>query len=318
MADHTQPTHRPPLRGRPLLGGIEAGGTKFLCAVGLSPDRILRERRIPTTTPDETLREAMAFFADAVRDLGPLSGLGVASFGPVGVRPDRPGWGRILATPKPGWSQTDLAGTLTAALGCPVAIDTDVNGAALGEHRFGAGGGVGNLVYVTVGTGLGGGVLVEGRPIHGMLHPEIGHLPPRRHKDDVHFPGCCPFHGDCLEGLASGTAIAARCGAALDALRPDHPIWDIEADYLAQLCAALVLSVSPERIVMGGGVMQQERLFPLIRARLAHWLGGYPDIVARDSAAHDFITPPGLGGQSGIVGALCLAEGLSGVSMTTP
>ncbi len=257
------------------------------------------------------MRECIAFFHGAAAEFGALAALGVASFGPVGVRRDRPGWGRILATPKSGWSQTDLAGPLGAALGCPVALDTDVNGAALAEHRYGAGRGVDNLVYITVGTGLGGGVLVDGAPIHGMLHPEIGHLRPRRHPDDLAFPGCCPFHGDCFEGVASGTAIAERCGAPLGELPPDHPIWEIEADYLAQLCAALVLAVSPERIVLGGGVMQQLILFPLIRVRLGHWLGSYPDIVARAAASPDFIAAPGLGGQAGIVGAMLLAGAIA-------
>jgi fructokinase len=290
-----------------LLGGIEAGGTRFRCAVATAPDRILREGVVPTTNPAETLGAVREFFESAAA--GPLAALGIASFGPVGVTPGRPDWGRLLATPKPGWSGTDLAGYFATALGCKVALDTDVNGAVLAESRYGAGQGAGTLVYVTIGTGIGGGILVEGKPLHGRLHPEIGHLRPRRGAGDTGFPGSCPFHGDCFEGLASGSAIARRFGAELGTLPADHPAWALEADYLAQLSAALVFAVSPDRIIFGGGVMEQTRLFPMIRARLGHWLAGYPEPIA-EAGPTDLIRPSGLGGRAGLIGSLLLARDL--------
>jgi len=290
-----------------LLGGIEAGGTKFICGVGPNPQTIWRERRIPTTTPERTLAAVIAFFANAIEDFGRIGALGIASFGPLGLRRDRPDWGHLLATPKPGWSGADLVGPLNAALAAPIAVDTDVNGSALAEHRYGAGRGLGSIAYVTVGTGIGAGLIVDGRPVHGLVHPEIGHLWPRRPSGDAGFAGICPFHGDCFEGVASGSAIEARFGAGLDALPADHPAWEIEADYLGQLCAALVLAVSPELIVLGGGGMQQKELFPMIRRRLDHWLKGYPDL-RRAGAREPFVVPPGLGGRAGLVGALILAE----------
>jgi fructokinase len=290
-----------------LLGGIEAGGTKFICGVGSSPDAILRECRIPTTTPEQTLGAAIAFFQDAGAVLGPIGALGIASFGPIALRREYPNWGHLLATTKPGWSGADLAGPLAAALNVPVALDTDVNGAALAEHRLGAGRGLASLAYVTVGTGIGAGLIVDGRPVHGLVHPEIGHLRPRRPAEDMRFAGICPFHGDCFEGVASGGAIGARSGAGLDALPADHPAWEIEADYLGQLCATLVLAVSPELIVLGGGVMQQKALFPMIRRRFDHWLKGYPDLGSA-GVREPFVVPPALGGRAGLVGALLLAE----------
>lgn len=291
---------------RRLLAGIEAGGTKFVCAVGPTPSEILRRVTLPTTLPAETLAAVNAFLVQAAVDLGAVAALGIASFGPVCVDRDQKAWGRILDTPKANWSGVDLVAGLAAGLDCPVAVDTDVNGAALAECLLGAGIGMGTVAYVTVGTGIGGGILVNGAPIHGQLHPEIGHLRPRRAANDSNFPGVCPFHGDCYEGLASGTAIAARFGAPLNALAKDHPAWAIEADYLAQLCVALVLTVSPQRIVLGGGVMNALPLFPLIRARLDHWLGGYP----RPRAPTDLVVPPALGDNAGIAGALLLAQRL--------
>jgi fructokinase len=190
---------------------------------------------------------------------------------------------------------------------CPVGFDTDVNAAALAELHWGAARGTGNIVYLTIGTGIGGGVLIDGAPLHGLMHPEIGHIHPRRHPLDTAFAGICPFHGDCLEGLASGPAIVARTGSDLQALDPSHMQWELEADYLGQLCAQLVLTVSPQRIIMGGGVMSQERLFPLVRARTLHWLGGYIDRSELLSDIDRYIVPPGLGARAGVMGALRLA-----------
>jgi fructokinase len=199
------------MTGDKLYGAVEAGGTKFVCAIGTGPDDVRAQLRIPTTTPAETLAAMLAFFERETALHGALSGLGIASFGPLNLLRSSPTWGHITSTPKPGWAQTDIVSPLARVLGCPVGFDTDVNGAALGEAKWGAGQGVDVLAYVTIGTGLGGGILVRGRPIHGLLHPEMGHIRVVKHSSDVDFSGICPFHGDCLEGLAAGPAIQARC-----------------------------------------------------------------------------------------------------------
>jgi fructokinase len=290
-----------------LLGGIEAGGTKFICAIGPDPLTIEAQIRIPTTTPDEMIAAAIRFFREA--GLGTLpDAIGIASFGPVALDKADPEWGHILATTKPGWSQTDLAGAFSREFGVPIAFETDVNGAALGELRHGAGIGLKHLAYVTVGTGIGGGIIVDGRLVQGRTHPEIGHIRPRRHRMDLEFPGSCPFHGDCLEGLASGSAIMKRCGAPLHQLPADHPMWLIEPDYLAQLAAMLVLSVSPQRIVFGGGVLEAEGLLDRIGPLLTDELGGYVSGIGAEIASGRLLAPPGLGSRSGITGALVLAE----------
>jgi fructokinase len=216
-------------------------------------------------------------------------------------------YGQIGRTPKSGWTHTDIAGVIKREFNCAVGFDTDVNAAALAEHRWGAGADVENMVYVTVGTGIGGGVLHRGQPIHGLMHPEIGHIWPRRHPLDGEFRGVCPFHGDCLEGLAAGPAIVARTGSELSALPEWHSQWHIEADYLGQLCAQLVLTVSPQRIVMGGGVMSQARLFAAVRERCVSWLAGYVDRAEILAGAQEFIVPPALAANSGVRGALVLA-----------
>jgi len=202
-----------------------------------------------------------------------------------------------------------MVGMLAREFSCPVGFDTDVTGAALAEQRWGAGRGTQNMVYLTVGTGIGGGVLVEGAPVHGLMHPEIGHIHPRRNSRDGDFAGVCPFHGDCLEGLASGPAILARTGSELQHLDAAHAQWDLQADYLGQLCAQLVLTISPQRIIMGGGVMQQERLFPLLRARMQHWLGGYIERSEIVSDVDRYVVPAALGARAGVLGALRLAIG---------
>jgi fructokinase len=238
---------------------------------------------------------------------GVLSGIGVASFGPIILDRNSPRYGFIGKTPKHGWTDTDIAGAVAQAFPCSIGFDTDVNAAALAEHHWGAGQRVKNLVYLTVGTGIGGGVLVDGAPVHGLVHPEIGHIFPRRHPLDLQFAGVCPFHGDCLEGLSSGPAIFARSGAELKRLDAAHPQWEIEADYLGQVCAQLVLTVSPQLIILGGGVMDHLRLFPLIRQRLLHWLGGYVDHSSLLQEIDDYVVPPSLGAQAGVLGAVLLA-----------
>jgi fructokinase len=277
------------------IGGIEAGGTHWNCAIGGADGELARVATFPTTTPAETIARAVEFFA---AEPG-LEALGVGLFGPVEVRRDSPRWGTILTTPKPGWANTDVAGALGDALGVQIALDTDVNAAAVGEWRHGAARGLETFVYVTVGTGIGGGVFANGRPVHGLLHPEVGHMmvPHDRARDP--FAGCCPFHGDCLEGLASGTAMRERWGRAGEELT-DPEAWDLEAEYLALGLANLVLVLSAERIVLGGGVGRAPGLIERVRTRLQEVLAGYMDAPT--------LVPPALGPHSGMVGAIALAR----------
>lgn len=294
-----------------VYAAIEAGGTKFVCAIGTADGTLLDRVRFPTRDPASTLGEALAYFQAAAQRFGEPRALGMGSFGPLELDPNAAQYGRLLRTPKLAWRDADLLAPFRA-LGIPIALDTDVNTAALGEAAWGAGRDAAGraldcVAYVTVGTGIGGGAVMHGRSLRGLLHPELGHIHPRRHPDDLGFAGICPHHGDCLEGLASGPALVARLGCELGDAPQDHPIWAIEADYLGQLCAHLVLSLSPQRIVLGGGVMQHARLFELIRARTRHWLGGYIARHAVEDGIGDYIVPPGLDERSGILGALRLA-----------
>jgi fructokinase len=292
---------------RQFYGAVEAGGTKFVCAIGDELGHIHSQLRIATGDPVSTLTAVRGFLRAGSQGVGRLSAIGVGCFGPIDLDRSSAQYGCIGRTPKAGWSNTDVAGTLAEEFGCPVGFDTDVNAAALAEHRWGVAKDVKNLVYLTVGTGIGGGAIVSGAPLHGLTHPEIGHIYPRRHPLDLGFPGVCPFHRDCLEGLASGPAILARTGSSLRQLEPAHPQWDIEADYLGQLCAQLALTLSPQRIVMGGGVMSQLRLLPLIRQRMRHWLGGYINRRELLADVERYVVAPALHGQAGILGALALA-----------
>jgi fructokinase len=292
----------------PLLGGIEAGGTKFVCAVGEPGQEPLRRAAFATRTPDQTLIDVIGFFRSASTELGPIAALGIGSFGPLDLAPASPAYGSLTGTPKPGWSGVNLRATLEKALDCPTAIDTDVNAAGLGEAVFGAGRGLDSFVYLTIGTGIGGGLIVGGRPLHGLTHPEMGHLLVRRHAVDEGFAGACPFHGDCVEGLASGAAIFARAGKPLSDYPPDHPLREAIADYLGQLCAAIVLIASPQRLILGGGVMTGGSLLPGIRRALATRLGGYVGHPALRDDLESYIVPPALGDRAGITGALILAS----------
>ncbi len=286
-----------------LLGSIEAGGTKWNCAVGSGPDDLVAETRIPTTTPDETLAAVRAFFAEHEG----LEALGVATFGPAELRRGHPAYGSITTTPKPHWSDTPLVGPLSDSLGVPVGFDTDVNGAALGEGRWGAAVGLDTFAYVTVGTGFGGGAVAGGRVAHGLVHPEMGHVSVRRHPDDD-FPGRCPFHGDCLEGMACGPAMIDRWGRSPSELVGDERVraLDIEAHYLAEGFRNLVYVLAPQRIIMGGGVSKMDGLVPAVRAKLVDALGGYPGLP--EHAQDDFVVPPTLGDRAGIAGGFVLAE----------
>ena len=281
-----------------MHGLIEAGGTKFILGVAEADGRIVARHRLPTTTPDATLGAAIDWF----RGQGPIDRMGIASFGPLGLDRAAPDWGHILATPKPDWSMADLAGPFMRAFDCPVAIDTDVNGAALAESLWGAGQGVRSCVYLTIGTGIGGGAVVDGRIIGGAGHPEMGHMRLPRHPDDHAFAGHCPFHGACLEGLASGPAILARWGASLSDLPPDGPEQAMIAWYLAQAVTNLQAVLAPGRVILGGGVMATPGLLARIRT-LADDLGqGY--FATR---AADIVVPPGLGADAGLMGAFALS-----------
>jgi fructokinase len=283
-------------------GGIEAGGTKWVCAVGRSADAIAETATIPTTTPDETIARAVEFF-ERFRP----SALGVGSFGPVDLRRGSATWGHITTTPKPGWGGVDLAGALVGALDIPLELDTDVNAAALGEQRAGAARGLETFCYLTVGTGIGGGALVEGQLLHGLMHPELGHMriPHDRARDP--FPGSCPFHGDCFEGLASGAAIAARWGRPAEELHDDERVWELEAEYLALGLVNVVYALSPQRIVVGGGVIEAPGLIERVRVRTRELLAGYGAVPAADEM-DAYVVAPGLGRLAGVTGALVLAE----------
>jgi fructokinase len=290
----------------PLWGGIEAGGTKFVCAVGTGPDNLRAEVRFPTTTPEETFGRAIQFFQQQKE--GPLTAIGIASFGPVDLNPDSSTFGYITDTPKPGWAHTDFAGRIRRALGVPVGFDTDVNVAALGEYRWGAAQGLDTFIYLTIGTGIGGGGMVNGKLIHGLVHPEMGHvrIPHDRGRDP--YPGSCPYHGDCLEGLAAGPALEERWGQRGETLPADHPAWPLEADYLAFGLVNIICVLSPQRIIIGGGVMQQPQLFPLVRRRVQELLNNYLPVPAILDHIDDYIVPPGLGDRAGVLGAMALAE----------
>lgn len=291
----------------PLYGGLEAGGTKFVCAVGSGPDDLGDLARFPTTTPAETMAAVVAWFSEQ-HARTPLAALGVSSFGPLEPNVGALLFGHITTTPKPGWHNADVVGPLRKALGIPVGFDTDVNGAALGEYRWGAAQGLDTVVYLTVGTGLGGGGLVGGQLIHGLLHPEMGHMLLRRDPQLDPYPGYCVYHGDCFEGLVCGPAIAARWGKPAHELPPDHPAWELEADYLAQGLMNIILVLSPQRIILGGGVMEQAHLFPRVRRHVQEKLNGYvqkPQITEQIDA---YIVPPGLGNRAGVLGAIALAQ----------
>jgi fructokinase len=291
-----------------LYGGIEAGGTKWVCVVGTEPGALQAEVIFPTTTPGATIGEAIAFF----RAHGNLAAIGIGSFGPVDVHPTSPTWGFITTTPKPGWQHTDLGQAIRGALGVPLSFDTDVNAAALGEQRWGAAQGLDTFVYLTVGTGIGGGALVSGRLLHGLLHPEMGHMRIPHDWERDPFAGTCPYHSDCLEGLASGPAIEARWKQRAETLAPDHPAWALEAHYLALALVNLIYTLSPRRIILGGGVMSQPHLFPLLRRAVSELLGGYIQAPAITEAIDAYIVPPGLGRYAGVAGALVLAQQAAG------
>ncbi|MFM9934916.1 MAG: ROK family protein [Novosphingobium sp.] len=291
----------------PLIAGVELGGTKCI-AVTARGREIVRRAQWPTGDDTAATLGTLADWLAAEHRAEPFAALGIASFGPLCLDPASADYGRIVNTPKPGWSGADVLGVLAGDLGVPVAIDTDVAGAALAEGRWGASVGCPVHVYLTIGTGIGGGIVVDGQPLHGTFHPEMGHVRVRRVVGDP-FMGVCPIHGDCLEGLAAGPAIAARAGRPAEELAPEDPVWGILAGEIGEFMASLILTLAPHRIVVGGGVGQgQPALLPLVHQATARSLGGYLPGHSLE-ALQGLIVHPGLGGDAGVCGALALALG---------
>lgn len=292
-----------------LFGGIEAGGTKFVCALGTTPEDIRERAVFPTTDPEETLARVISFFNAATSRHGEMSGLGIGSFGPVEIDPASRRYGQILETPKPKWTGTDILNILQAELDVKALIDTDVNCALMSEARSGAGAGLLNLIYITVGTGIGAGIMIDGKVLYGTSHPEIGHMFIPKATKDHEFTGNCRFHADqCAEGLVAGPAISKRFGMPASDLAEGHPGWDLISDYIAVVCCNLLLTVAPDRIILGGGVMQQSQLYPRVREAVSRRLNGYVRLGPERGEGRDFIVAPGLGSESGIKGAIELAQ----------
>jgi fructokinase len=290
----------------PLFGGIEGGGTKFVCAVGSGPNEIIEKVRFPTTTPDETTGKAIHFFKKYLDEPQKITALGVATFGPIDPVKSSPTFGHILPTPKAGWSNFNIVNALKKELGLPIYFDTDVNGAALAEAKWGGGKGCDTVLYITIGTGIGGGLYINGSLSHGLLHPEMGHIriPHDLSKDP--FKGSCPFHTDCFEGLAAGPSIEKRWGQKAETLPKDHPAWDIETDHIANALANYILTISPQKIIVGGGVAQQEHILPMVHSKVLKVLNGYVQSEQITKNISSYIILPELGNMAGVLGALAL------------
>lgn len=285
-----------------LFGALEAGGTKMVMSILDGNGTMLERVSIPTRTPEGTMPEMIDFFK-----AHHICALGIGCFGPLDLNPASPTYGSITATPKLAWRNYPLLPEFTRALNVPIQLDTDVNGAALAESRLGAAKGLGSCVYVTIGTGIGGGVVIGGQCVHGLMHPELGHQLIAPEATDPTPEGFCPYHRRCLEGLASGPAIMKRWGTPAQDLPEDHPAWALEASYLAQMCVNAMLTFSPEKIILGGGVMHKDFLFPMIREKTLQLLGGYISSPVVDAGLTDYIVSPGLGDNSGVMGAWLLA-----------
>jgi fructokinase len=286
-----------------IYGGIEAGGSKWVCATGTGPEDLEQTLTFATTDPEETIARAADFFSRN----GAIAAIGIGSFGPIDIDRTSPTWGRITTTPKPGWAYTEVVAALRNALDLPIAFDTDVNAAALGEHRWGAAIGLETFCYITVGTGIGGGGIANGNLMHGLLHPEFGHMriPHNRNRDP--FDGACPYHGDCFEGLASGDALRARWGRSPHEIA-DESAWLLEAEYLALGLQNVICTISPQKIILGGGVMKEPALLPHVRSRVQALASGYFDAPELGAAIDEYIVPPALGDRAGVLGALELAR----------
>ncbi len=282
------------------IGAIEAGGTKFVCGIG-SEDGIIEDSlSFPTEHPEVTMEHVITYFKDKNVDA-----IGIGTFGPIDIDPSSPSFGYVTTTPKPGWANYNFLGTLKQSLPVPCGWDTDVNAAAFGEAKWGAAKGLDSCVYYTVGTGVGVGVYSEGKLVHGLVHPEGGHVCTRRHPEDT-YAGYCSYHGDCLEGMASGPALEARWKVKGSELPASHPAWEIEAFYIAQAVTGAILLISPKKVILGGGVMQQSQLFPMIRDEVRRNLNGYVSAEAIQTNIETYIVPPGLGDKAGLCGALAL------------
>lgn len=281
-----------------LFGGIEAGGTKFICAVGDETGKIIKKIQIPTTVPKETLDQVVQFFKGH-----PIKAIGIGSFGPIDVDQDSKTYGHITTTPKTAWKDFPFLQAVKKAFPVPIGFNTDVNAAALGESKYGAAKGLDSCLYMTVGTGIGAGAVVNGQLLQGLSHPEMGHILIRKHPEDE-FNGNCPYHGDCLEGLAAGPAIEKRWGKKGDRLQAQQQVWELEGYYLAQALMQFVLILSPKKIILGGGVMKQKQVFHSTYHHLIEMLNGYVQIPELT----EYIVSPGLGDEAGIIGALELAK----------
>ncbi len=283
---------------------METGGTWCVCALGTGPQEIVARERFPTTSPPETLERIVEFFAGHETP----AAIGIGAFGPVDVARDSPTWGQVTTTPKPGWQHTPVATVIEERLGVPVAFDTDVGAAALGEHRWGAGHEVPSVCYLTIGTGLGAGLVIDGRSWHGLVHPEVGHLRIPHDQERDPFAGSCPVHGDCWEGLASGTALAQRWAADPQELGDDHPAWALEAEYVALGILSIVSVISPHRLIVGGGVAERPRLLGMIGERLSELNGGYLDTPLLGAEIDSYLVAPELGDDAGVLGAIAMAQ----------
>jgi fructokinase len=298
-----------------LYGGVETGGTWTVCALGTGPDHITAYEQFPTGTPRETLAQIISFFEAHPRPRA----IGIGSFGPLDVNPASETWGYVTTTPKPNWQHTSVAPVIRDRLEIPVAFDLDVTAAALAEQRWGAGRPDAiwpNLTarpervivcYLTVGTGIGAGLLLDGEPWHGLIHPEVGHLriPHDRERDP--FDGVCPTHGDCWEGIASGEALAARLGQPAPDLPDEHPAWQLEAEYIALGVLSIVSVASPHRVILGGGVMEREFMFEKVRAHLRQLVAGYLETPLLADEIERYLVPPALGDRAGVLGAIAMA-----------
>ena len=282
------------------IGAVEAGGTKFVCGIGNERGEIEDRISFPTSAPEETIGLLLDYFKGKSVDA-----IGIGTFGPIDPDPASPTYGSVTTTPKPGWANYNFLGAIRQQYDVPLGWDSDVNAAALGEATWGAARGLDSCIYFTVGTGIGAGVYVEGKLVHGLVHPEVGHILIKRHPDDD-YEGFCPYHHDCLEGMAAGPAIESRWGAKGGELEEDHPAWKLEAYYIAQAVANSILFISPKKIVLGGGVMHQSHLYPMIRSEVQRLLSGYVSHEAVRAGIDQYIVPPGLGDNAGLCGAVAL------------
>jgi fructokinase len=292
-----------------VYGGVETGGTKVVCITASGPDDIHAREKFPTTTPEETIPRIVEFFKIHMAK-EKVSAIGIASFGPLDLNPESSTCGFITNTPKPGWSGTNLTGALRDSLKVPVAIDTDVNAAALSEQKWGAAQGLNTFIYLTIGTGIGGGGIINGQLLHGLTHPEMGHMRIPHNMQEDPFPGACPFHDDCWEGLASGAAMAKRWGRSPAEIPGDHAAWKLETRYLALGVANLIFTLSPQRIIMGGGIVKSPGLLAAVQNEVKGLLNDYIFSVEISEKIDHYLVEPGLGDLSGVTGALALAQQL--------